>query len=101
MADSQLRIKLVAKPLGSTKYHLATFDHRLNAECKIPKHVLEDVTQEDINKEIKDIEEREKLAEGDSLMDVKPALARKIQRMRYIFEEEVEQNIKGGVKSAP
>lgn len=63
--------------------------------------MLEDVNQEDINKEIKDIEEKEKIPEGDSLMEVKPALARKIQRMRYIFEEELDQEHKGGAKSAP
>ena len=76
--EQPLRFKLLAKPLNSTKYHLATFDHKLHTNCKLPRHILKEATKESIDKEIKEAAEREKVAEGASLMEEKPALARKI-----------------------
>ena len=87
-----LRIKLVAKPLNSTKYHLATFDHKLHSNSKLPRHILKEVTQEGIDAEIKEVSEREKVSVDKTLMDEKPTLARKIQRMRYTFEEELDDD---------
>ena len=68
----------MAKPLNSTKYHLATFDHKLHKNCKLPRHIIKDVTKEGIEAEIKEVAEREKVAEGSTLMEEKPAMARKI-----------------------
>lgn len=62
-----MRIKLVAKPLNSTKYHLASFDHKIHTNCKLPRHILKDVTKEAIDAEIKEATEREKVAEGSTL----------------------------------
>ena len=82
---------MVAKPLNTTKYHLATFDHKLHSNTKLPKHILKEATREAIDAEVKEAEKRENIADGSSLQEEKPALARKIQRMRYFFEEEVEE----------
>lgn len=41
--QQQIRVKIVSKPLNNTKYHLASFDHRLSNDCKLPKHILEEV----------------------------------------------------------
>ena len=68
----------MAKSLNSTKYHLATFDHKLHKNCKLPRHIIKDVTKEAIENEIKEAADREKVADGNTLMDEKPALARKI-----------------------
>ena len=68
----------MAKPLNSTKYHLATFDNKLHKNCKLPRHIIKDVTKEGIEAEIKEVAEREKVAEGSTLMEEKPAMARKI-----------------------
>ncbi len=73
-----MRIKLVAKPLNSTKYHLASFDHKIHTNCKLPRHILKDVTKEAIDAEIKEATEREKVAEGSTLQEEKPTLTRKI-----------------------
>ena len=64
--------------MNSTKYHLATFDHKLHKNCKLPRHIIKDVTKEAIENEIKEAADREKVADGNTLMDEKPALARKI-----------------------
>jgi len=76
--EQPLRFKLLAKPLNSTKYHLATFDHKLHTNCKLPRHILKEATKESIDKEIKEAAEREKVSDGATLMEEKPALARKI-----------------------
>jgi hypothetical protein len=73
-----LRVKLVAKPLNTTKYHLATFDHKLHTNCKLPRHVIKDVTKEGIDAELKEVAEREKLPDGTALQEEKPVLARKV-----------------------
>jgi hypothetical protein len=81
---------LVAKPLNTTNYHLATFDHKLHSNCKLPRHIVADVTPEAIQAEIKEATERERIGEDMTLAEAKPALVRKINRMRYKFEEELE-----------
>ena len=78
--------------MNSTKYHLASFDHKLNSNCKLPRHILKDVTKEAIDAEIREVSEREKVAEGSTLQEEKPTLTRKIQRLRYTFEEELEED---------
>ena len=81
---------MVAKPLNTTNYHLATFDHKLHSNCKLPRHIVADVTPEAILAEIKEATEREKIGEDMTLAEAKPAMVRKINRMRYKFEEELD-----------
>jgi hypothetical protein len=49
-----------------------------------------DVTPEAILAEIKEATEREKIGEDMTLAEAKPAMVRKINRMRYKFEEELD-----------
>jgi hypothetical protein len=64
----------------------------LHTNCKLPKHVLREATKDSIDAEIKLTAEKERVADGATLLEEKPALARKIQKLRYFFEEELEED---------
>lgn len=41
--SSVFKVKVVSKPVTSTRHHLATFDHKLSPNTVLPKHVIQEV----------------------------------------------------------
>ena len=91
-----MRVKIVSKPLGSTKYHLATFNQRVSRDANLPRHVVEEVAFKlnitSIQVQVPElalIQQQDKTP-GAIQQDFNTNENRKRQKLKYVFEELVD-----------